>query len=91
MFFNPLLSLLKAVQIEIALLSQKPSGLKKLKELAASDGGLLVVAVDLRRRLQRRRNRVERLLRLLRHQRHLHPNDHQQGEGFKRFSRGQPA
>ena len=48
MFFNPLLSLLKAVQIEIALLSQKPSGLKKLKELAASDGGLLTD--DLRRR-----------------------------------------
>jgi hypothetical protein len=37
------------VQIEIALLSQKNSGLRKLKELCASDGGL--INDDLRRRV----------------------------------------
>jgi hypothetical protein len=42
------LSIFQAVQIEIALLSQKPSGFQKLKELAASEGGL--ITDDLRRR-----------------------------------------
>jgi hypothetical protein len=39
----------QVVQIEIALLSQKPSGVRKLKELAASEGGL--INDDLRRRV----------------------------------------
>ena len=49
-FINPFqIIFFQVVQIEIALLSQKPSGVRKLKELAASEGGL--INDDLRRRV----------------------------------------